>query len=144
MINRSRLAVAAINGIVLSAFVTANAETNQLCASSEQRQMVQSALAESSKASPVQIAKTTGLSEAAVVNGLPADLQTPVAMAEFDNVWKALTKWEDALVIALSSDSVFEMFGPVPEGNAERGYFNFDAPDSPYGGHLNVDRLAAI
>jgi putative heme utilization carrier protein HutX len=140
----TRIAVVVINGILLSASITVSAEANPLCASPEQRQMVQSALAESPKSSPAQIAKTAGLSEAAVVNGLPAELRTPVAMAEFDNVWKALTDWEDALVITLSSDSVFEMFGPVPKGNTERGYFNFDAPDSAYGGHLKTGRLAAI
>ena len=48
------------------------------------------------------------------------------------------------LVIALSSDSVFEMFGPLPAGSVDRGYFNFDEPDSPYGGHLKIERLAAI
>lgn len=141
---RSPLAVAAIHGVLLSTFVSANAAGDPLCASLEARRTVQSALAKSPELSPAQIAEKLGLSEAAVVNSLPADTRVPVDMSAFDNVWDALTEWDDALLIALSSDSVFEMAGPIPEGNVARGYFNFDATGTSYGGHLKVDRLAVI
>ena len=115
-----------------------------LCASPEERQSIQTAFEASPKSTPALIGREIGITEAAVVHGLPAEHRTPVPMAEFDALWQRLTEWDDALVIALSSDSVFEMFGPLPAGSADRGYFNFDEPDSSYGGHLKIERLAAI
>ena len=117
---------------------------NPLCASPEERQSIQTAFAASPKSTPALIAREIGIAEAAVVHGLPAEHRTAVPIGEFEALWQRLTEWDDALVIALSSDSVFEMFGPLPAGSVDRGYFNFDEPDSPYGGHLKIERLAAI
>jgi hypothetical protein len=124
--------------------VAMTAQANPLCASPEQRVNVATALDDSPTSSPAELARTLGFAEAAVVQGLPVDMRVSVAMTEFEGLWQALTEWEDALVIVLSSESVFELFGPLPAGNTDRGYFNFDAPDSLYGGHLKTDQLAAI
>lgn len=129
---------------VLMASVPLRAAVNPLCASPEQRLSVQLALTESPKSSLAKIASTTGLPEATVVHALPMEARIPVTLLKFDSVWQALTEWQDALVIVLSSDSVSELIGPLPNGEVARGYFNFDDPDSPCGGHLNVHRLAAI
>jgi heme iron utilization protein len=120
------------------------ATANPLCASPEQRQTIQSVLTESPKSSPAKIASATGVSEAAVVHAMTTEARTPVGMLDFERVWQALTEWEDALVIVLSSGSIFELLGPLPEGETERGYFNFGSPDSSNSGRLKVDRLAAI
>ncbi len=144
------MAVSSIKAIAISisvavlTLVALPATANPLCASPEQRQTVESTLVESPNSSPAKIAGTTGIPEAAVVQAMPMETRTPVDMLQFERVWQAMTEWEDALVIVLSSDSVFELFGALPKGEANRGYFNFDSPDSPYGGHLKVDRLAAI
>lgn len=130
--------------VVLMTPFSQHAFSNPLCASPEQRQSVESALKESPKLSPAKVASATGIPEAAVVHALPMETRIPVALLKFDSVWQSLTGWQDALVIVLSSDSVFELKGPLPKGEAARGYFNFDDPDSTYGGHLKVDRLAAI
>ena len=115
-----------------------------LCASTAQRQTVRSAFNESPKSSPAKIASATGIPEAAVVHAMPMEARTAVSMLEFERVWQALTEWEHALIIVPSSDSVFEIFGRLPKGEIDRGDFNFDGPDSAYGGQLKVDRLAAI
>lgn len=132
---------------IIAAFALCAAQpsaANPLCASPEQRQKVQSALTGSPTSSSASIAGDTGISEAAVTDALPADTRTPISMGEFERLWQELTEWEDALVIVLSSGSVFELAGPLPKGDIGRGYFNFDSPESTYGGHLKVDRLAAI
>ncbi len=121
-----------------------NAHANPLCASPEQQAAIGAAFTAAPKSSPAQLARSLGLAEATVVHGLPLDLRLAIAMSEFERLWLALTEWDDALVIVLSSGSVFELFGPLPTGTSARGYFNFDAPDSPYGGHLKTERLAAI
>lgn len=115
-----------------------------LCASPSDRKLIQSAMFDAPKSSPSSIASTTGLTEAAVVHGMPVKARISVPTREFESVWQKLTEWEDALVVVLSSDSVFELAGPVPNGSAEGGYFDFDDPDSFYGGHLKLDRMAAI
>lgn len=130
--------------VVLMTPFSQHAFANPLCASPEQRRSVESALNESPRLSPAKVASATGIPEAAVVHAMPMEARIPVALLKFDSVWQSLTEWQDALVIVLSSDSVFELKGPLPKGEAARGYFNFDDPDSTYGGHLKVDRLAAI
>ena len=120
------------------------ATANPLCASPEQRQTVQSTLIESPKFSPAKIASATGIPEAAVVQAMPMEARTAVSMLEFERVWQGLIEWEDALIVVPSSDSDFEIFGRLPEGETDRGYFNFSGPGGAYGGHLKVDRLAAI
>jgi len=131
-------------GVAVLAFVALPATANPLCASPEQRRTVQSTLIESPKLSPAKIASATGIPEAAVVQAMPMEARTAVSMLEFERVWQGLIEWEDALIVVPSSHSVFEIFGRLPEGEIDRGYFNFDGRDSAYGGHLKVDRLAAI
>ena len=117
---------------------------NPLCASPEQRQTIQSAFKESPKSSPAKISGVTGIPEAAVVHALPVDARTPVDILEIESVWQAITEWGDAMVIVPSSGSLFELFGALPEGETQGGYFNFDSPNSPFGGHLKLDRMAAM
>lgn len=129
--------------VALLVIATAS-QANPLCASPEQRASIAAALEEAPTSSPAELARRFGVPEATVVQGLRSDMRVPVAMKEFEDVWQALTEWQDALIIVLSSESVFELFGPLPAGETARGYFNFDAPGSPYGGHLKTERLAAI
>ncbi len=144
MIAHSHRAVTiGISAVLMTSF-SLQAAANPLCATPAQRQLVVSALKESPKFSPAKVASATGIPEAAVVHAMPMEARIPVTMLKFDSVWQALTEWQDALVIVLSSDSVFELMGPLPKGEAARGFFNFDNPDSGYRGHLKVDRLAAI
>lgn len=132
-----------ILSVALLVFAT-TAQANPLCATPEHRMSITAALEEAPTSSPAELARKLGFPEATVVHGLPSEMRVPVAMTEFEDVWQTLTEWQDALVIVLSSESVFELFGPLPAGEAARGYFNFDAPGSPYGGHLKTGRLAAI
>jgi putative heme utilization carrier protein HutX len=131
-----------ITAVLMTTF-SLKAAANPLCASPEERQSVESVLKESPKSSPAKIGSATGIPEAAVVRAQPMEARIPMTLLEFDSVWQALTELQNALVIVLWSDSVFELMGPLPKGEAARGYFNFDHADSPYGGHLKVDRRAA-
>ena len=130
---------AALTGPLVTA-----AAANPLCASAHQRQIVESALADAPKQSMLQVARASDMTEAAVVHALPPATRVPVAMSEFDELWQELTEWEDALVIVRSSDSVFELPGPLPTGSPDGDYFDFDEPDGHYSGRLKLDRLAAI
>jgi len=144
MRENSQLVAPFVVSITMWLCMAASAQANPLCATPEQHKSVQLALSASPKSTPAQIARQTGIAEAAVVQGLPTDSRVPVAVAEFDGLWQRLAEWDDALLVALSSESVFEMSGPLPEGSTDGGYFNFDDSDSPYAGRLKIDRLGAI
>ena len=45
--------------------------------------------------------------------------------------------------IVHTEDGVFETKAPVPAGSEARGYFNIHG-DSPLGGHIRIERCAAI
>lgn len=79
----------------------------------------------------------------AVLDCLDAGAAVPVPPSAFDRVWQDMTTWGPIMFIVHTSDGVFEVASPLPPGEHARGYFNIHG-DSPIGGHLKIDRCAAI
>ncbi len=78
-----------------------------------------------------------------VLDCLPAGEAVPVAPAHFEAIWQDLTEWGPIMYIVHTDNGVFETKGAIPPGSFGRGYFNIHG-DSPIGGHLKMDRCAAI
>lgn len=62
---------------------------------------------------------------------------------QFDWIWQDLTSWGQVVFIVHTEDGVFETACTIPAGSHARGYFNIHG-DSPLGGHLKIERCAAI
>lgn len=62
----------------------------------------------------------------------------------FDEIWQDMTDWGEIMFIVHTGDGVFETAGTLPAGTHGRGYFNIHGDDTPIGGHLKVERCAAI
>jgi putative heme utilization carrier protein HutX len=62
---------------------------------------------------------------------------------QFDRIWQDLTSWGQVVFIVHTEDGVFETACTIPAGSHARGYFNIHG-DSPLGGHLKIERCAAI
>ena len=78
------------------------------------------------------------------MHALPVESRVPVQVEEFEKLWSKLTQWDDALLIAFTAGSVFEMSGPLPRGQFGRDYFDLEENGNAYGGHVMVDNLSAI
>lgn len=89
------------------------------------------------------IAAEHGVAYRAVLECLSREEAVFAPPAAFDDVWEDLTRWGTIMFIVHTRDGVFETAGPLPPGTHGRGYFNIHG-DSPIGGHLKVDRCAAI
>jgi len=71
------------------------------------------------------------------------DEQAGAASLVYVTAFQALTQWGDVLFIVHTRDIVLECKGPLPPGSSAQGYFIIHG-DSPIGGHIKVDRCAAI
>ena len=89
------------------------------------------------------ISAQCGVPLARVFEELPKGAAEKVEGARFEELWQALTQWGDVLFIVHTRDIVLECKGPLPPGSSAQGYFNIHG-DSPIGGHIKVDRCAAI
>lgn len=95
------------------------------------------------------IARDAGLSPRQVLESLPAGQAAFIAGDRFDEVWRALGRWREVLLIVQTGDVVLEVRGPLPPGTEGGGWFNVHG-DGPIGGHIRkaactriafVDRL---
>lgn len=79
----------------------------------------------------------------AVLDCLDGDAAVVVLPSAFDTLWEDMTSWGTIMFIVHTQDGVFETAGALPPGSHGRGYFNIHG-DSPIGGHLKIERCAAI
>lgn len=79
----------------------------------------------------------------AVIECLAPEQRQKAAPSTFDAIWQDLTTWGPIMFIVHTVNGVFETKAPLPPGTHGRGYFNIHG-DSPIGGHLRVERCAAI
>ncbi len=89
------------------------------------------------------IAKEQGATLRQLLDCLPAGEAIPVSPAHFEALWENITGWGPVMFIVHTENGVFETKGALPPGSFGRGYFNIHG-DSPIGGHLKVERCAAI
>jgi putative heme utilization carrier protein HutX len=79
----------------------------------------------------------------AVLDCLAPESAALAPRESFDRIWEDLTSWGAVVFIVHTADGVFETACPIPQGSHARGYFNIHG-DSPLGGHLKIERCAAI
>lgn len=78
-----------------------------------------------------------------VLDCLPPENAAKASAEGFDRIWNDLTTWGHVVFIVHTADGVFETACTIPPGSHARGYFNIHG-DSPLGGHLKIERCAAI
>jgi len=78
-----------------------------------------------------------------VLDCLPGANAAAAPKESFDRIWEDLTGWGTVVFIVHTADGVFETECTIPPGTHARGYFNIHG-DSPLGGHLKIERCAAI
>jgi putative heme utilization carrier protein HutX len=78
-----------------------------------------------------------------VLDCLPFENAALAPKESFDRTWEDLTSWGPVVFIVHTADGVFETACTIPQGSHARGYFNIHG-DSPLGGHLKIERCAAI
>lgn len=89
------------------------------------------------------IAADHKVSYRSVLDCLAGDAAVAVPPSVFDALWDDMTGWGTIMFIVHTADGVFETAGDLPPGSHGRGYFNIHS-DSPIGGHLKIERCAAI
>jgi heme iron utilization protein len=89
------------------------------------------------------IADANGVTFRTVLDCLPRESAAKAAAANFERIWQDLTTWGPAVFIVHTADGVFETACTIPSGTHARGYFNIHG-ESPLGGHLKIERCAAI
>ena len=89
------------------------------------------------------IADAHGVAYRTVLDCLPRESAGFALPETFDRIWHDLTSWGDLMFIVHTADGVFETACSIPPGSHARGYFNIHG-DSPLGGHLKMERCAAI
>ncbi len=96
------------------------------------------------QASLDELGRTVGVPEGAVAAAL-ADKDCVVIPGDaFERAWTAMTEWERATFIVRNPSAIVEVRGPLPQGRFGHGFFNVGGENAPLGGHLRVDRMAAI
>lgn len=89
------------------------------------------------------VAAAHSVSYRSVLDCLAAENAAVASKDKFDRIWEDLTSWGDVVFIVHTEDGVFETACRIPAGTHARGYFNIHG-DSPLGGHLKIERCAAI
>ena len=89
------------------------------------------------------IADANGVTFRTVLDCLPRESAAKASVKDFDRIWQDLTTWGPVVFIVHTADGVFETACTIPPGTHARGYFNIHG-DSPLGGHLKIERCAAI
>ncbi|MEM8954219.1 MAG: heme utilization cystosolic carrier protein HutX [Verrucomicrobiota bacterium] len=110
----------------------------------EEKVAIIDAINENPDTLPRIMAEEHNVSEAAVVEALPDGMSLRIEPSAFEELWADLTTWENPLLIVIASGSVFEIPGPLGPGEFGRGYYNIDAEENAWGGHLKPDQLGAI
>lgn len=104
---------------------------------------VRAALAEKPDGVLESLADSHGVNYRAVLDCLAPEQRLAAPAASFDAIWQDLTAWGPVMFIVHTRNGVFETKAPLPPGTHGRGYFNIHG-DSPIGGHLRIERCAAI
>ena len=123
----------------------APAAAESLCASSEQRQIIQDFLAENPGTLPIITARELKLPEALVASGYSPDQMASTTGDAFTDVWTVMTSLEEVTVLILKDRDVFEIksrIGSVEFSDTNSRY-NI-SHDYPFSGHLRPDLYSSI
>ena len=88
-------------------------------------------------------AKEHGVSLRAVVEALPENLRRIAPGTDFIDAMNDISTWGDVTLIINTDDGIMEFSGPIPKGEAGRGYFNLMGRTG-FHGHLRHERCTGI
>ncbi len=116
-----------------------------LCATSEQRKIVQDFLAENSGVMPVIAARELNLPEGIVASAYSSDQAASTTGDAFFDVWNAMTELDKVTVLILKGKDVFEVPSEIGSGEFSdtNDFYNL-SHDQPFSGHLRPDLYASI
>ena len=116
-----------------------------LCASSEQRQIIQDFLAKKPGMMPVIAARELKMPEAVVASGYSPDQMASATGDAFADVWTAMTDLEEVTVLIIKDRDVFEIKSRIGSGGLSdtNAFYNL-SHDYPFSGHLRPDLYASI
>lgn len=89
------------------------------------------------------LAERHGVSYRAVLECIEARGRRVAPATAFQEIWADMSAWGQVTFVVHTKDGVFETKAAIPPGEEGSGYFNIHG-NSPLGGHLKVDRCAAI
>lgn len=124
----------------------ADGSASQMCADAQQTKAIQERFRTPERNLVDTLRQELGLSESAILSGLPGDRAVGVPGSQFHAVWALLQAWPDAVVAIRSGGHVLEVHGPIHSGEPSKvsKYFNL-APEGPgLSGHLRPDLISAI
>lgn len=116
-----------------------------LCATSEQRAAIQTAIADPAKPAPYRVAAKLSLPEATVQSAL-APASYGIDASHFRTIWSSLTAWDEAVTVVMKAGHIFETHGRIPPGEPSKRsqFFNLKSEAEGMHGHLRPDLLSAI
>ena len=132
-------------GALAVALMGSPALAENLCASSEQRQIVQDFLAENPSLMPVMAARELKLPEAIVASAYSPDQVASTTGDGFTEVWTAMTQLEEVTVLILKDRDVFEISSRIGLGEPSdtNAFYNLSHA-YPFSGHLRPDLFSSI
>jgi hypothetical protein len=104
---------------------------------------VKAALAEKPDGVLESLAEQYGVSYRDALDCLAPEQRQKASPEDFETIWHDMTTWGPVMFIVHTVNGVFETKAPLPPGTLGRGYFNIHG-ESPVGGHLKMERCAAI
>ncbi|NJD31783.1 MAG: hypothetical protein FIB04_07845 [Gammaproteobacteria bacterium] len=140
-------AVFAMSGAVAIATAAgpAVAADTSLCANSGQRTELRRQLEADPKTDLFAYARERHMSEAMLLDALPAATRKALAPSRFQEVWSNLVAWPDAVTMILKLGNVFEVHGRVLDGEPSKVSQYFNLAEGPgVSGHLRPDTFGAI
>ncbi len=116
-----------------------------LCASSEQRQIVQDFLAKNPSTMPVMAARELNIPEAIVASAYSPDQMASTTGDAFTDVWTTMTNLEEVTVLIIKDRDVFEISSRLGSGEFSdtNSFYNL-SHDYPFSGHLRPDLYSSI
>jgi len=124
----------------------ADGSASPLCADAQQRKVIQERFKTPERNLVDTLRKELGLSESAILSGLPEERAVGVPGSQFHAVWALLQSWSDAVVTIRSGGHVLEVHGPIHAGEPSKvsKYFNLAPQGRGLSGHLRPDLVSAI
>lgn len=117
-----------------------------LCVDAGQARLIQERFKSPERNLIEALRKELGLSESAILSGLPKERAVGVPGSQFHAVWVQLQTWPDAVVAIRSGGHVLEVHGPIHAGEPSKvsKYFNLAPEGQGLSGHLRPDLVSAI
>ncbi len=132
-------------GALAALLIVGPALAENLCASSEQRQIIQDFLAENPSMMPVVAARELDMPEAIVASAYSPGQVASTTGDAFTDVWTAMTNLEEVTVLILKDRDVFEISSRIGLGeSSETNSFYNLSHDNPFSGHLRPDLYSSI